>query len=447
MDGHQIESPGPWKRDSIMSEASYRLIFEGELSPGQEKEKVKKNLQSLLKITERQVEDIFSGKPFLLKGKVNGETAHKAKKAFRKAGAILRVEKLKGATKAISKPVKSPDNGSSAAVAEKGHSRDIPALMIFIIALCVFIGLCSYLAWRGFNIKDMEKQVTEVVTDTVNEATSLLKKWTGDSEVAKSRKSAGSAQEPTRNKLVASAKNQVRIRSKTEQTKAAVAASHAGVPSSPENAGKISVSISGEFEPVGMKVSSRSGVLPKLADAPPEHLLQEPESMGGQRKYGKLLLGTGDNQTYDFILDIIPDGRSLLYFDGNQNRNLTDDPPLENRGRGVFGTVIQIPMRRLIKEMNRDGDFKIWFFTNKSLWAKGGARHYSITQMKGRVTVHGKNYQAYIAERGGNDADFTNDGIFIDLNGNGKIETNAEYFPDGGIGNIDGKDCRFDIRW
>ena len=38
-------------------------------------------------------------------------------------------------------------------------------------------------------------------------------------------------------------------------------------------------------------------------------------------------------------------------------------------------------------------------------------------------------------------------GIFIDLNGNGKIETNAEYFPDGGIGNIDGKDCWFDIRW
>ena len=37
-------------------------------------------------------------------------------------------------------------------------------------------------------------------------------------------------------------------------------------------------------------------------------------------------------------------------------------------------------------------------------------------------------------------------GIFIDLNGYGKIETNAEYFPDGSIGNIDGKDCWFDIR-
>ena len=405
-----------------MTGASYRLIFEGKISPGQEKERVKKNLQSLLKITERQVEDLFSGKPFLLKGKVNGETAHKAKTAFRTAGAVLRVEKLKGETKALSEPVKSTDKWSSVAVAEKGHFRDIPALVIFITALCVFIGLCGYLAWRGFNIKDMEKQVTEVVTETVKEVAPLLKKWTGDSEVTKPRKSA-------------------RIRSKTEQPKAAAA------PLSPENAGRISVSISGEFEPVGMKISSRSGVHPKLADSPPDYLLQVPEYIGGQRKYGKLLLGTGDNRTYDFILDVIPDGRSLLYFDGNQNRNLTDDPPLENRGRGIFGTVIQIPMRRLIKEMNRVGDFKIWFFTNKSLWAKGGVRHYSITQMKGRVTVHGKNYLAYIAERGGNDADFTNDGIFIDLNGNGKIETNTEYFPDGGIGNIDGKDCRFDIRW
>jgi len=418
-----------------MTEALYRLIFEGKISPGQEKERVKKNLQSLLKITERQAEDLFSGKPFLLKGKVNGETAHKAKTAFRKAGAVLRVEKLKGETKALSKPVKSPDKWSSVAVAEKGHFRDIPALVIFITALCVFIGLCGYLAWRGFNIKDMEKQVTEVATETVKVVTPLIKNWTGDSEVAKPRKS------------VASAKKQARIRSKTEQPKAVVATSDAAAPLSPENVGRISVSISGEFEPVGMKISSRSGVHPKLADSPPDYLLQAPESMGGQRKYGKLLLGTGDNRTYDFILDVIPSGRSLLYFDGNQNRNLTDDPPLENRGRGIFGTVIQIPMRRLIKEMNRDGDFKIWFFTNKSLWAKGGARHYSITQMKGRVTVHGKNYQAYIAERGGNDADFTNDGIFIDLNGNGKIETNAEYFPDGGIGNIDGKDCRFDIRW
>ena len=135
---------------------------------------------------------------------MNGETAHKAKTAFRKAGAILRVEKLKGETKALSEPVKSPDNGSSVAVAEKGHPRDIPALMIFITALCVFIGLCGYLAWRGFNIKDMEKQVTEVVTETVNEATSLLKKWTGDSEEAKPRKLAGSA------------KKQVRIRRKTD---------------------------------------------------------------------------------------------------------------------------------------------------------------------------------------------------------------------------------------
>jgi hypothetical protein len=430
-----------------MTEVSYRLIFEGKISPGQEEARVKENLRSLLKITEEQTEDIFSGKPFVLKKKVNGEAAHKAKTAFRKAGAVLRAEKLKGEAEALFEPVRSPDKRSSVAVAENGHSRDIPALVIFITALCVFIGLCGYLAWKGFNIKDMEKQVVEVVSETVKDVTPLLKKWTGDSEGAKPRKSPESAEQPARNKWAASAEKQAPIRHRTEQPEAAMATSDRSAPLSPENTAKISVSISGEFEPVGMKISSRSSVHPKLSDSPPGYLLQAPEPEGGQRKYGKLLLGTGDNRTYDFILDIIPDGRSLLYFDGNQNRNLTDDPPLENRGRGIFGTVIQIPMSRLIREMNRDGNFKIWFFTNKGLWAKGGTRHYSITQMKGRVTVHGKNYLAYIAERGGNDADFTNDGIFIDLNGNGKIETNKEYFPDRGIGNIDGKDCWFDIRW
>ena len=436
-----------------MPEASYRLIFEGKISPGQEKERVKKNLRSLLKIGERQAENLFSGKPFVLKKQVDAEMAHKAKTAFRKAGAILRVEKVKGeAAAALSGPVKSPDKSSSVAVSEKGHSRDIPALVIFIAALSVFIGLCGYLAWKGFNIKDMEKQVTEAVTETVIEAVPFLKKWTGDSDKVKSQKKEeahklNDVREVRRRQREARQSKVPSGRSIPAEPKTAVATSDAGSPLSLESATRIPVSISGEFVPVGMKVSSRSGVHPKLADSPPEYLLQAPDPKGGKRKYGKLLLGTGDNRTYDFILDIIEDGRSLLYFDGNQNRNLSDDPPLENRGSGIFGTVIQIPIRQLIKEMKRDGDFKIWFFTNKSLWARETTRHYSITQMKGRVTVHGKNYQAYIAERGGNDADFTNDGIFIDLNGNGKIETDTEYFPDRGVRNIGGKDCWFDISW
>ena len=419
-----------------MTEVSYRLIFEGEISPGQDKEGVKNNLRNLLKITEKQAETLFSGKPFVLKKEANGETAHKAKSAFRKAGAILRAEKLPGKpVTSLSESKKSPDKWPSLAVAEKTPSRDIPALVIFITALCLFIGLCGYLVWKGFSIQDLKTQVAEVATEIVNEAGPLLKKWTSDSDAVKPKKTAEFGEKP------------VRVRRRTEKAKATVVTPDTGAFPSLKNAERISVSISGEFEPVDMKVSSRSGVHPKLADAPPEHLLRVPQYKGGQRKYGNLLLGTGDNRTYDFILDIIPDGRSLLYFDGNQNRNLADDPPLENRGRGIFGTVIRIPMGQLMKEMNRGGDFKIWFFTNKSLWAKGGACHYSITQMKGRVNVHGKDYRAYIAERGGNDADFTNDGIFIDLNGNGKIETGTEYFPDRRVRNIDGKGCWFDIRW
>jgi len=400
-----------------MPEASYRLIFKGEIRSGQDKETVKKNLCSLLKIGEGQAENLFSGKPFVVKKMTNAEMAEKAKSAFYKAGAILRLEDVKGeASATVSATSQSPGKSSSAAVPEKGRPRDIPALVIFISALCLFISLCGYLTWKGFDIKEMEQQVTKAVTAVVTGAVPGLKKWIGESDSAKPQKVLKPGKKPARKKPAGSAT-------------------------------RISVSISGEFEPVSMKVSSRSGVHPKLADLPPRYLLKAPDPKGDQRKYGKLLLGTRNNRTYDFILDIVKDGRSLLYFDGNQNRDLSDDPPLENKGTGIFATVIQIPIRQLIKEMEWDGDFKIWFFTNKGLWARGTTCHYSITQMKGRVTVHGKNYQAYIAERGGNDADFTNDGIFIDLNGNGKIEANTEYFPDRGVRNIGGKDCWFDIRW
>jgi hypothetical protein len=49
------------------------------------------------------------------------------------------------------------------------------------------------------------------------------------------------------------------------------------------------------------------------------------------------------------------------------------------------------------------------------------ASHYSRTALKGTISVNGRHYTAYVIDTGYNDADLTNDGIAIDLNGDGRI--------------------------
>jgi hypothetical protein len=43
------------------------------------------------------------------------------------------------------------------------------------------------------------------------------------------------------------------------------------------------------------------------------------------------------------------------------------------------------------------------------------------------------------------DGDYRNDGINIDLDGNGKIDRETEYFPDGAVARIDGANYLFRV--
>ena len=146
------------------------------------------------------------------------------------------------------------------------------------------------------------------------------------------------------------------------------------------------------------------------------------------------------NRAYAYVLDRAGNAEPVLYFDRNQNGDLTDDGgPIPNQGVGLFATEIKLPLRRLIKKMDDPGDFSIWFFVNASSWKRNTANHYSKTSFKGRVIVGGVDYLAFLAERGRNDADFTNDGIYIDLNRNGKIEQPGEYIQPGHSFTINGQ--------
>lgn len=212
----------------------------------------------------------------------------------------------------------------------------------------------------------------------------------------------------------------------------------------------IVVSISKEFAPVrtGTIGSRWKALSAPFSDIRPGGIVREPAYQGSRQLYGNMTLGTQENNIYYFIFDLADSPHPVLYLDRNQNGDLADDgEPLRNQGSGRFASEINLPVSQLIKEIDTEDDFVIWFFLNEYSWKRGYANHYSRTQMKGTVSINSKKYVAYIAEWKLNDADFTNDGIYIDLDSNGTIEQNTEYIGQGRVIRIEGRDYLFDIRW
>jgi hypothetical protein len=202
------------------------------------------------------------------------------------------------------------------------------------------------------------------------------------------------------------------------------------------------------FIPVEMQVAARWKTSTPLSPTPPARVTRHPVYQGSSQRYGTLRLGTRENTLYDFVFDLISGPHPIVYFDANQNGDLSDDgKPLTNQGSGIFATAITLPFRRLLREGSFPGEYTLWFFTNDSLWKRQAIAHYSRTQLKGIVHIAGKSYVAYIADAGDNDADFTNDGLSVDLNGDGDIDRHGEYFPPDRVAHIHGKDYAFVISW
>ena len=210
----------------------------------------------------------------------------------------------------------------------------------------------------------------------------------------------------------------------------------------------VPISIRSSFKPVRMTVVARSSEGPPLRTEPPPEIAKEPLYDGKTQLYGSLALGTVESNIYWYALDLVDKSHPVLYFDNNQNGDLSDDgPPLTNRGRGLFATTISIPFSRLTGDDSLPGDYQLWFFTNKSLWPKKKVRFYSVTQWQGQVDVAGRRLMAIIGERGRNDAYFTNDGIYLDLNRNGKIDARIEYVGPHEALMIEERSYQFEISW
>jgi hypothetical protein len=75
-------------REDMMDSKLYNVVFQGEIAEGYTLENVKRHLSSMFKLNTKQIEEIFAGKPLVVKDHVDYQTALKYKTAFEKAGTV-----------------------------------------------------------------------------------------------------------------------------------------------------------------------------------------------------------------------------------------------------------------------------------------------------------------------------------------------------------------------
>ena len=213
----------------------------------------------------------------------------------------------------------------------------------------------------------------------------------------------------------------------------------------PARAGAIVVNVDRDFKyvprgsPLGLSFGQTAAAALKRTSY--ERLSKEPQYMSQKVRYGFLELG---NAT--FVMDDVESDTWIGYFDKNNNEDLTDDgPPLMSQNSGKFATTLALKVPILLpggaKPVSRP--YNLWFFIKND-----GAKFYSRCHYTGHVTIEevitrrwiDRKYTAIVYEKFDHDALYRESGIWIDLDGDGKLDKDKEHFADGATLKMDGKD-------
>lgn len=81
-------------KPSSSAEPRYKVVFSGEIAPGQDIDAVKAKVAALYKVSVEQCEYMFSGRSVTIKGDLDYQTAQKYKNVFEQTGAICRIEEV-----------------------------------------------------------------------------------------------------------------------------------------------------------------------------------------------------------------------------------------------------------------------------------------------------------------------------------------------------------------
>ena len=118
--------------------------------------------------------------------------------------------------------------------------------------------------------------------------------------------------------------------------------------------------------------------------------------------------------------------KSALYIDKNHNLDLSDDGPPLVADTDAFAVTLELPFYEATGIMGLDGEYRLWIYRPGR---SGSLRYYPLTQLVGQVTLDGRTYDALVVEGERTDANFLNDGIFVDWNGDGEFDPDSEQVP------------------
>ena len=205
----------------------------------------------------------------------------------------------------------------------------------------------------------------------------------------------------------------------------------------------IEVSIGKGFSPVHFKMAAMTHRL-ALSSQPPAMVKRLPQFRGKQQRYGMLVFQ--QSIAYPLALDAHLDGYRL-YVDLNRNGDMSDDgEPLENSGAGVFASTLILPLEVVSQNRALLGDYELWLFTGNKERPPASLSYYARTQLQGKVQLPYGTFEAYVADNRIVDGDFTNDGISVDFNRNGKIELRKEFISPNRVMEINGYQFRLNVK-
>lgn len=109
----------------------FEIVFEGKLEPGFAEPQVRANLAALFKASADQVDKMFSGRPVVLRNRLDAETARKYEAALRKNGAVVELRPMPGSdTPAPPSAPSAPPDASASAPRQAGGSPPPGALKL-----------------------------------------------------------------------------------------------------------------------------------------------------------------------------------------------------------------------------------------------------------------------------------------------------------------------------
>jgi hypothetical protein len=205
-------------------------------------------------------------------------------------------------------------------------------------------------------------------------------------------------------------------------------------------AADLPVRLSAGFRPAGFRIAAQSHPLALSPEPPPGS--KPPPTTGGRAGFGLLRLQGGR----DYLLALVEDGGAYrLYVDRNRNGDLGDDgPPLANEGSGGFAASLRLPLREVTGQP-LDGASDLWIYRDER---RADRLHvYARTQLAGALTLGGRRVPAVVADNVVLDADYTNDGIALDLDGDGQFKGSRELVAPGGTVEVDGAAYRLRVVW